>query len=127
MIRLARGAWCLDIILLVEGSDDPFESRSARWNTTGLPVPADVPVYTREEWDRLSRTRTFHRMEPRGDPLPAPTPLARPDPCGARLLLRSPGDAGRGDRPAGTDGLSAPARGGRLASRGTAQGARPAR
>ena len=62
MIRLARGAWCLDIILLVEGSDDLFESRSARWNTTGLPVPADVPVYTREEWDRLSRTRTFHRM-----------------------------------------------------------------
>ena len=62
MIRLARGAWCLDIILLVEGSDDPFESRSARWDTTGLPVPADVLVYTRDEWDRLSHTSTFHRM-----------------------------------------------------------------
>ena len=62
MIRLARGAWCLDIILLVEGSDDPFENRAAGWDTTRLRVPADVLVYTREEWGRLSPTSAFHRM-----------------------------------------------------------------
>ncbi len=61
----ARGDWGpgsdLDIVIVVERSDEPFERRSARWDTTRLPVPADVLVYTREEWERLSRTRAFHR------------------------------------------------------------------
>lgn len=61
----ARGDWGpgsdLDIVMVVERSDEPFERRSARWDTTRLPVPADLLVYTREEWERLSRTRAFHR------------------------------------------------------------------
>ena len=62
----ARGDWGpgsdLDIIIVVEGSDQLFESRTARWDTTGLPVPADVLVYTKDEWDRLGRTSAFHEM-----------------------------------------------------------------
>ena len=53
----ARGDWGvgsdLDLVALVERSDKPFERRSVDWDLTGLPVPADLLVYTREEWERL--------------------------------------------------------------------------
>lgn len=49
----ARGEWGvgsdLDLVIIVEGSQQPFERRSAEWDTTELPVPADLLVYTREE------------------------------------------------------------------------------
>lgn len=55
----ARGDWGvgsdLDIIILVDRSSEPFVRRAARWDATRLPVPADLIVYTTEEWDRLGR------------------------------------------------------------------------
>lgn len=60
----ARGDWGvgsdLDLIIIVENSKQPFEKRSIEWNVTELPVPADVLVYTKEEWNSLRKTR-FHQ------------------------------------------------------------------
>lgn len=54
----ARGDWGvgsdLDVAVIVEDSAEPFERRAARWDATGLPVPADVLVYTSAEWRRMS-------------------------------------------------------------------------
>ena len=61
----ARGNWGvgsdLDIIIVVGSSSQPFERRSVGWDTTKLPVPADVLVYTQEEWDSLSKEERFHQ------------------------------------------------------------------
>lgn len=43
----------LDILVLVSRSDLPFERRAARYDTGGLPVPAEVLVYTEQEWRSL--------------------------------------------------------------------------
>ena len=55
----ARGDWGvgsdLDLIVVVERSDEPFERRAARWDTTPIAVPADLLVYTTDEWERLQR------------------------------------------------------------------------
>ena len=60
----ARGDWGvgsdLDLIIIVENSKLPFERRSVEWNATELPVPADVLVYTKKEWQSLG-SRRFHR------------------------------------------------------------------
>ncbi len=54
----ARGDWGvgsdLDLIAVVEGSASPFERRALEWETSMLPVPAELVIYTREEWERLS-------------------------------------------------------------------------
>jgi len=51
----ARGDWGvgsdLDLLVVVDRSEDPFVRRSARWDTTTLPVPADLLVYTAAEWE----------------------------------------------------------------------------
>ncbi len=61
----ARGDWGvgsdLDLIIIVEGSKHPFERRAVEWDATGLPVPADVLVYTEEEWQTLSQNVGFHQ------------------------------------------------------------------
>ena len=53
----ARGDWGvgsdLDLILIVQGSAQPFSQRSLGWNVLELPVPADLLVYTAEEWHSL--------------------------------------------------------------------------
>jgi hypothetical protein len=46
----------LDLVLVVEASDAPFERRAVSWDLHSLPVPADLLVYTRAEWDRLMQT-----------------------------------------------------------------------
>ena len=55
----ARGDWGvgsdLDLVVVVKRAEEPFERRGAQWDTTGLPVAADLLVYTQEEWDRLGR------------------------------------------------------------------------
>lgn len=43
----------LDLVAVVAGSDLPFERRSAGWDLLSLPVPADLLVYTRKEWEAL--------------------------------------------------------------------------
>ena len=59
----ARGDWGvgsdLDVVIIVESSEHPFERRSIEWDATELPVPADVLVYTQEEWQSLNQQRRF--------------------------------------------------------------------
>lgn len=54
----ARGDWGvgsdLDVVIVVDDTDTPFERRAAGWDATSLPVPADVLVYTADEWHRLA-------------------------------------------------------------------------
>lgn len=61
----ARGDWGvgsdLDLLLVVERSEQPFERRSLEWDTTPLPVPTDLLVYTKEEWEALAREGRFYR------------------------------------------------------------------
>ena len=53
----ARGDWGvgsdLDVIAVVRESAEPFERRSISWDLSGLPVPAEILIYTEEEWERL--------------------------------------------------------------------------
>jgi hypothetical protein len=62
----ARGDWGvgsdLDLILIVENDDLSIERRSVRFDATGLPVPADLLVYTREEWASLASGTAFGRV-----------------------------------------------------------------
>jgi predicted nucleotidyltransferase len=43
----------LDLIAIVRRAAEPFERRAAGWDVTGLPVPAEVLVYTEAEWRAL--------------------------------------------------------------------------
>ncbi len=43
----------LDLVAVVQESARPFEARARDWDLTTLPVPAEILVYTRPEWDRL--------------------------------------------------------------------------
>jgi hypothetical protein len=49
----ARGDWGvgsdLDLIAVVSGADRPFRERPLDWDLDGLPVPAEILVYTSEE------------------------------------------------------------------------------
>ena len=61
----ARGDWGvgsdLDLVMVVAHSALPFERRGAEWDVTGLPVPADVLVYTHREWEALDKQSRFYR------------------------------------------------------------------
>lgn len=61
----ARGDWGvgsdLDLIIVVEKSNQPFERRAAAWDLTELPVPADVLVYTEKEWQSLPQQDRFYQ------------------------------------------------------------------
>ena len=53
----ARGDWGvgsdLDLVVVVENSDQAFQRRAVTWDMIGLPVPTDLLVYTEEEWRQL--------------------------------------------------------------------------
>mgnify|MGYP000005728334 CR=1 FL=1 len=53
----ARGDWGvgsdLDLVVVVKSSDLPFERRGLDFDTSSLPVPADLLVYTEVEWKGL--------------------------------------------------------------------------
>jgi len=55
----ARGDWGvgsdLDLIAIVQAAEEPFERRANRWNLNELPVPAELLVYTEQEWQGLQR------------------------------------------------------------------------
>ncbi len=59
----ARGDWGVgsdvDVLLIVAQADLPFEQRAAAWDANPLPVPADLLVYTLDEWQRLPRDSHF--------------------------------------------------------------------
>lgn len=43
----------LDWVAVVEDSPVPFAQRALDWDLLSLPVPAEILVYTRAEWERL--------------------------------------------------------------------------
>jgi len=45
----------LDLIAVVESLPEPFERRALAWDLNTLPVPAELLVYTRLEWQRLQQ------------------------------------------------------------------------
>jgi predicted nucleotidyltransferase len=53
----ARGDWGVgsdvDLVVIVQDSQEPFHRRALAFDATGLPVPADVLVYTAEEWGSM--------------------------------------------------------------------------
>ena len=53
----ARGDWGvgsdLDLVAIVTESSEAFERRNVSWSLTALPVPADLLIYTDEEWKSL--------------------------------------------------------------------------
>lgn len=55
----ARGDWGpgsdVDLIIVVREATAPFERRALGWDATELPVPADVLVYTEDEWREQER------------------------------------------------------------------------
>jgi predicted nucleotidyltransferase len=61
----ARGDWGVgsdvDLVLIVDRTELPWERRAAAWDATDLPVPAELFVYTAEEWGRLIERPGFHR------------------------------------------------------------------
>ena len=53
----------LDLIAIVKETSQPFERRALHWDLTGLPVPAEIIVYTLSEWEDLQQRNTkFARM-----------------------------------------------------------------
>jgi len=61
----ARGDWGvgsdLDIVIIVKHAERPFTTRAAVWDTTDLPVPVDLVVYTLDEWQGMLRTSPWVR------------------------------------------------------------------
>ncbi len=53
----ARGDWGvgsdLDLVILRSEVEEPFERRALAYDATALPVPADVFVYSCDEWERM--------------------------------------------------------------------------
>jgi uncharacterized protein len=53
----ARGDWGvgsdLDLVAVATSCGEPFERRALDWDLNDLPVPAEILVYTEEEWERL--------------------------------------------------------------------------
>jgi predicted nucleotidyltransferase len=61
----ARGDWGvgsdLDVVIILDETNEPVERRNLPFDTRPLPVPTDVLVYTREEWDSLTKRPGFQR------------------------------------------------------------------
>ena len=56
----------IDLIAVVADSNEPFERRPLAWDLTTLPVPAEVLVYTEQEWRQLEKQDSrFARTLPR--------------------------------------------------------------
>ena len=59
----ARGDWGvgsdLDLLVVVESSDQPLQRRAGTWDMIELPVPTDLLVYTEEEWQLLRQQGRF--------------------------------------------------------------------
>lgn len=54
----ARGDWGvgsdLDLIVILEQSEQPFGSRSLSSTLSEIPVPVDILIYTHQEWGELA-------------------------------------------------------------------------
>ena len=58
----ARGDWGvgsdLDLLAIVSYSDRAFGERALDWELSELPVPADLLIYTADEWTRMVAEQT---------------------------------------------------------------------
>ena len=58
----ARGDWGvgsdLDLIAVVNETSESFERRSVNWDLNGLPVSAEIIVYSLPEWEALAKKNT---------------------------------------------------------------------
>lgn len=52
----------LDILIILREARSPFVRRAAEWDTSSLPVAADVMVYSEAEWNSLDPANRFHSM-----------------------------------------------------------------
>jgi hypothetical protein len=43
------------VIAIVEHTSESFERRSLSWDLHCLPVPADIVIYTVQEWENLAK------------------------------------------------------------------------
>jgi hypothetical protein len=54
----ARGDWGvgsdLDLIIIIESSEEPFWRRALDFEFKGFPVPVDTLVYTQQEWRKMA-------------------------------------------------------------------------
>ena len=62
----ARGDWGVgsdvDLVAIVSRASRPFAERALEFDLSELPVPAEVIVYTEDEWERLlAEPRRFAR------------------------------------------------------------------
>jgi predicted nucleotidyltransferase len=57
----ARGNWSVgsdvDLLAVVRNSPQPFHERAIDWDLLKLPVPADILVYTEDEWRALEEAQ----------------------------------------------------------------------
>ncbi|HYA01694.1 MAG TPA: nucleotidyltransferase domain-containing protein [Syntrophobacteria bacterium] len=55
----ARGDWSvgsdLDLVAIVDRSFEPLERRALGWDLLDLPIPAELLIYTADEWKSLKR------------------------------------------------------------------------
>jgi len=62
----ARGNWGvgsdLDLVIIVDRADKPFEMRPSRFDTMELPVPVDILVYTLAEWQSSQAKKFFQTL-----------------------------------------------------------------
>jgi len=62
----ARGDWGvgsdLDLLLIVDQVEQEYLERSKYWDTSLLPVPVDLFVYTVDEWEALCEGESFFRQ-----------------------------------------------------------------
>lgn len=58
----ARGDWGvgsdLDVVAIVDASEEPFEQRGLKWDLSRLPVPTEILTYTVDEWQHLHEQST---------------------------------------------------------------------
>jgi uncharacterized protein len=67
----------VDLLAVVKASGEPFEARALHWNMLPLPVPAEILVYTAEEWEAMRKEgRRFFRTVEREGLLLYPLPGA---------------------------------------------------
>lgn len=61
----ARGDWGVgsdvDVIVIVDHAIGSWERRGVDWGPTGLPVPADLLIYTSAEWEALPKGGRFRQ------------------------------------------------------------------
>jgi hypothetical protein len=53
----------LDLVAIVSEASVPFEQRALSWGIDHLPVPAEILIYTENEWQKLQASGSlFTRM-----------------------------------------------------------------